>query len=543
MIRKSRLVRSVLGCCSLALVISIHAQDTTIATVERTFKPSIAADLVIAQRPIITLRAEVFGNSPARRIANIHARIEEVMEQGGACKLSVTNMFGGHVILIDGKPLVFITALDIDPTQGEVMEEVVQLTLTRLHMAIGENRELHDSHAMLRNGLFVLLYTALFALSLLLLGRLRRWIRLRTDAIIKHSIARSGIKGDTAQSNTIFLLAQRLILILSGALTLASTYFWLTAVLERIPLTRAWGEQMYSLLFRAGLWVLDGVIGALPGIAVVVFIFLVTRWTVRSISGLFMRIANGDIEVSWLDAATAAPTKQIVSILIWLFAIAIAYPYIPGSSSGAFQGVSVLAGVMLSLGSSGVVSQAAAGLILMYNRVIRVGEFVIIGDTSGTVTRIGYFNTSLRTGYEEVVIVPNTTFLSTSVVNLSRFADKGVLFKVSVGIGYETPWRQVHEMLLEAAARTPGLAADPAPWVNQHALGDFAVDYRLSFVVQAPNRGRPTVTALQANILDVFNENNVQIMTPSYEGDPQQAKVVDVAAQAPPLVRKAKPDV
>jgi small-conductance mechanosensitive channel len=306
-------------------------------------------------------------------------------------------------------------------------------------------------------------------------------------------------------------------------------------VLGRIPLTRAWSESMFEVLADAALWVFHGVVDALPGLAMVTLIFLITRSVARMITALFTRIQVGEIEVTWIDAGIAAPTRRVVVLLIWVFGLVIAYPYIPGSSSKAFQGVSVLAGVMLSLGSSGVISQAVSGLALMFNRLARVGECVAVGDVvTGVVKQIGYFNTTIVTSYGEEVTVPNSIVMSSKLTNLSRHPGaKGVLWTTGVTIGYDTPWRQVHAMLLEAARHTPELATDPTPAVAQHALNDFYVDYRLTIVVQGPFR--QTLSVLHANIQDVFNANGVQIMSPHYNRDPEQMKVVPPEQKDPSI--------
>jgi small-conductance mechanosensitive channel len=442
-------------------------------------------------------------------------------------------MFGGRAILVDGKPLMYVAAIDVDPTLGEDLDSTTRLIIERLRVAIDEQREMRDSSVMARNVLFVLLYTALLAVVLFLLGRLRRLVHRRAEAFIQRSIERSGIKGKgLSRSHTLVLVVQRLGMMLIGALMLTVLYFWLTAVLDRIPLTRAWSESMFHLLASVGLWALNGFLDALPGLAMVAVIYFITRSFAHLTAALFDRIQKGELEVSWIDASIAAPTRRIVVIFIWVFGLVIAYPYIPGSSSKAFQGVSVLAGVMLSLGSSGIISQLVAGLALMFNRILRVGECVAVGEiVTGVVKQIGYFNTIIVTSYGEEVTVPNGLVMSTKVTNLSRHEGKGVLWTTGVTIGYDTPWRQIHAMLLEAARRTPDLATDPAPKVAQHALNDFYVDYRITVIVQGPFR--LTLSALHANIQDVFNANGVQIMSPHYMADTDAAKVVPPEKQDP----------
>ncbi|PTT78019.1 mechanosensitive ion channel protein MscS, partial [Pelomonas sp. HMWF004] len=203
---------------------------------------------------------------------------------------------------------------------------------------------------------------------------------------------------------------------------------------------------------------------------------------------------------------------------------------LPGASSEAFKGVTVLAGLMVSLGASGVVGQLMAGLSLMYSRALRVGEYVRVGDVEGTVTGLGMFSTRLQTGMGEEVSLPNAVVFGQPIRNFSRLVpdDGQYIVHTAVTIGYSTPWRQVHALLLEAARRTPGLLAQPAPYVVQTALSDFYVEYRLCAQGSrtAPRRRAEAVSQLHGHIQDVFNENDVQIMSPHYRADPAPAQVV-----------------
>ena len=240
----------------------------------------------------------------------------------------------------------------------------------------------------------------------------------------------------------------------------------------------------------------------------------------------------GSAHAGWLDRDTARPTRNLVVAAIWIFALAMAYPYLPGAQSEAFKGLSVLVGLMISLGSTSIVGQGANGLILMFTRTVRQGEFVRIGEHEGTVMDVGAFTTRIRTGLGEELTLSNSVVATSTTKNYSR-AVKGGGFVVDtvVTIGYDTPWRQVHAMLVEAARRTNGILEQPAPTVFQTGLSDFYPEYRL--VAQAvPSEPRPravVISELHANIQDVFNENGVQIMSPHYLGDPADAKLVPPA--------------
>jgi small-conductance mechanosensitive channel len=261
------------------------------------------------------------------------------------------------------------------------------------------------------------------------------------------------------------------------------------------------------------------------------------------LDAFFERASHSRQRLSWLEPDVVGPTRRIAKAVLWLFALAMAYPYLPGSHTEAFKGLSVLLGLMLSIGSSNLVGHAGSGLILTYARVFRRGEYVRIADHEGTVTELGVFATRLRTGLGEEVTLANSLVLGAVTKNYSRAVQgAGFVVDTTVTIGYDTPWRQVHAMLIDAALRTPGVLANPAPRVFQTALSDFYPEYRL--VCQAvPTEPRPraeVLSALHANIQDVFNTHGVQIMSPHYLGDPAQAKLVPKGQwYAPP----AQPDL
>jgi small-conductance mechanosensitive channel len=205
----------------------------------------------------------------------------------------------------------------------------------------------------------------------------------------------------------------------------------------------------------------------------------------------------------------------------------IAYPYIPGSSSDAFKAISLFIGVLLSLGSSSFLSNLIAGYSLTYRRAFRMGDRVKIGEIVGDIIAVRLQVTHVRTLKNEEVIIPNSQILNSEVTNYSSMAHQpGVILHTTIGIGYETPWRQVEAMLLIAAQRTPGTLKVPAPFVLQKSLGDFAIVYELNVYSNDEHSMPRQYTALHHQILDIFNEYGVQIMTPAYERDPDAPKVV-----------------
>jgi small-conductance mechanosensitive channel len=310
------------------------------------------------------------------------------------------------------------------------------------------------------------------------------------------------------------------------ALTLVATYSWVTFGMLQFPYTRGWGEQLKSFLLEIAADVFMSMLHAIPGLVTVVVIFIAARFMDRLSRMLFDRVEKGWVYMRWIDRDTARPTRKIATVVIWLFALAMAYPYLPGAQTNAFKGLSVLVGLMVSIGASSVVGQAASGLILMYSRAFRVGEYVRIGDNEGTVRELGMFATRIATVAGEDLVIPNSHVLGHTTHNLSRMSAGGYAISTAVTIGYDAPWRQVHALLKEAAERTKAVRNYPAPYVIQTALSDFYVEYRLIARADA-DQPRPTVLSeLHGHILDCFNEHGVQIMSPHYRGDPAEPKVV-----------------
>jgi small-conductance mechanosensitive channel len=207
--------------------------------------------------------------------------------------------------------------------------------------------------------------------------------------------------------------------------------------------------------------------------------------------------------------------------------VVIAFPYIPGSSSLAFKGVSVFVGVLFSLGSQSAISNLIAGLALTYRRSFRVGDRVRIADITGDVLESKLRVTTLRTIKNEEIIIPNSLILNSHVINYSAEAlERGLILHTTVSIGYDTPWRQVHAMLLMAARKTPGLLDEPEPFVLQKSLDDFYITYELNVYTDKPEKMAGLYSELHQNILDVFNEYGVQIMSPNYKADRAEPAIV-----------------
>lgn len=310
-----------------------------------------------------------------------------------------------------------------------------------------------------------------------------------------------------------------------GLLVLGGLFLWLTAVLDALPTTHQWARHIEESMVQRLEQLAQSVLLALPGLGIVVILFFIVRVVHAILSHYFRLIEDGELESEAFDPVTAQTTRRLTGVGLWVAAIIIAYPYIPGSETSAFKGVTILAGLMLSLGSTNLVGQLVSGLVLIYSRAVRPGDAVIVGDAEGTVEELGLFSSAIRTPDEQLIWLPNSA-LASGVRNNSR-AGSGAAVRLTtqVTIGYDTPWRQVRELLLAAATKTDEVRREPAPFVRQVALEDFYVRYELVFAPADPARRKVVLSALHEAIQDEFQAAGVQIMSPHYLGDPAGAKI------------------
>lgn len=484
------------------------------------------AELVVANRTIITLNATLLGETPTARVLRAKAVVEEALRDSDELKVSVDSILNSHMVLIGNRRAFIVAPMDLFDGDTRTAAEKAATVLRQVVAESGEARSLRFllkalGYSALATLIFIGLIKGANLARRRLRGRLPQMMRERTRQLRVGQLPLFDMQN-------VYYLIDRLLRLLYWAFVLLLSYQWVSFVLSQFPYTRPWGETLNVHLLNLLRYLLHGILQAIPGIAIAITIFLIAR----GISGFSRRMLERMARpgtLKWLTEETLQPTTRLTSLAIWLFALVMAYPYLPGSGTDAFKGLSVLLGLMISLGASSVVGQAAAGLILTYSRTLKVGEYVRMGDNEGTVTEVGMFNTTIRTGLGEVLTLPNSMITGSVTRNYSRSVQgRGYIVDTVVTIGYDTPWRQVEAMLVEAARRTEGILSDPKPRVFQTGLSDFYPEYRL--VAQAvPSEPRPRaelLSLLHANIQDVFNEYGVQIMSPHYLGDPAQEKWV-----------------
>ena len=514
-----------LGLCTASAVLGIEGPG------EADPSGGAAADTAVVKLDGgVILRVRGIASFPAeRRAAEIGERIRAIAADPSIASGDITVQDkGDRTRILAADRWVF----DIVDADGEVegierslLAERVKL---RLQEALTDYRLDRTPRVLLRNSLYAL--GASVVVFGLYLG-LRKGFR-GLDRVVARQL-QTRLKALEAQSAR-FIRAQQLARLLRSllkviyALLLALTlYFYLNFVLGLYPWTRPFATWLFDLILSPLRSMGEAVLDTIPDLVFLAILFFVTRYILGMLRAFFGNIDNGVIKLASFEREWAWPTYRIARLLVLIFALVVAYPYIPGSDSEAFKGISLLIGLIVSIGSSSIIANIIAGYSLAYRRPFRIGDRVEINGTIGDVIEMRVLVTRLRSLKNEEVVIPSTAILNGQVVNFTSLAEQqGLILHTTVGIGYETPWRQVEAMLKLAADRTPGLLKKPEPFVLQKALGDFAVTYEINAHCANPQHMMQHYSNLHRNILDVFNEYGVAIMTPAYVADPPEPKLV-----------------
>lgn len=488
------------------------------------------ASVVVFNRTVVVFRAPYLGFSPAERAALATERVRSLLDRPGPGEVTTQPAPDGVRVQLDGTLAFMVTAGDANTPNEETQQATAARAADALRQVIAETRELRDTRAMAKAAALAALTTLVYAALMWGLLRLRRLVGnriLRTTGQHAQRLQVSGVQ--IVERDWVLRITHRVVSGIFILVALLLTYEWVSRMLGFFPFTRPWGERLNGFLLRTATELLSGIAAAVPQLLIAAVIFLIARSITNLLDRFFDRVQSGSLDLGWVDKDTVRPTRRLLTLVVWLLALVMAYPYLPGAETEAFKGLSVLVGLMISIGGASVIGQAFSGVILIYTRTFRVGEYVRIDSHEGTVVEMTMYQTRIRTGLGEELTLPNSLVLGTVTKNYSRTVHgAGFILDTTVTIGYDTPWRQVHAMLVDAAVRTPGVLGKPSPHVFQTALSDFYVEYRL--VAQAiPSEPRPraeVLSQLHQNIQDVFNENGVQIMSPHYLGDPAEAKLV-----------------
>jgi small-conductance mechanosensitive channel len=419
----------------------------------------------------------------------------------------------------DGADVLMVVTVDDVPKSARNIQEFASQTLEQVQVAVANYRTRSNWKTYgLGAALTVFSILALW-LALRWNNRLFVWLTRKASGL--HDYWKGGIhfKGIEVLSSTriehIVLLSLKALRVFVMLLCL---YFFMPLILSFFPETRALGAKILDYLISPFTSIFFTIVKYIPNFFFIFVIGVIAKYALKLISYVFTLIERRELVFDWFYDDWARPTYQIVRFLVIVTALISAYPYIPGSSSQAFQGVGLVLGAIISFASSSAISNIVAGVILTYTRAFRLNDRITVGETTGDVVEKTLLVTRLKTTKSVVVTIPNSLVMGAQIINYSTSADvgEGVILHTTVTIGYDVPWKQVESLLVEAAQETRHVLKSPLPFVLQTSLDDWYVSYEINAYTKEPEFMASIYSDLHKNILEKFDAAGVEIMSPHY---------------------------
>ena len=396
-----------------------------------------------------------------------------------------------------------------------------QLAAAKRKVIVDKLKVMKDEHSLWQLGKRILYFILvivgqflLFKLTIWLFNKLKARIQRLKDTKLKPiSIQDYELLDTQKQVNLLVFLAS----LLRYAVMLLQLILTVPLLFAIFPQTKDLAYKLFSYIWEPIKSIFLGIVEYIPNLFTIFVIWLAVKYLVRLVHYLASEIQSERLKIGGFYADWAMPTFHIVRFLLYAFMIAMIYPYLPGSKSGVFQGISVFVGLIVSLGSSTVIGNIIAGLVITYMRPFKLGDRIKLNDTTGNVIEKTPLVTRIRTPKNEVVTIPNSFIMSSHTVNFSQSArDYGLIIHSEVSIGYDIPWRKTHQLLIEAALNTPGVVDDPRPFVLETSLQDYYPVYQVNAYIKDANQLAQVYSDLHQNIQDRFNEEGIEIMSPHY---------------------------
>jgi len=368
----------------------------------------------------------------------------------------------------------------------------------------------------------ILLTLLVIAVVIGLVYLVNRLFRTLTAKLLK---GEGRLKDGIRIKNYQLLDSDRQLWVISAALSIARwiiiillIYMALPVLFGIFPFTKDLSENLLAYILAPLKKIGSAIWNYIPDLMTILVLLVVFRYVLRFVRFIKTEVERGKLTIPGFYKDWANPTYQIIRVLILAFMLIVIFPYLPGSDSGVFKGVSVFMGVLFTFGSAGALGNVVAGLVLTYMRAFRIGDRVKIGEVTGDIIEKTLLVTRVRTIQNEVVSIPNSTVMSNHTINYSvEAAEKGLIIHTTVTIGYDAPWRQVHQLLIDAALSSDMIEAEPKPYVLQTSLDDYYVSYQINAHTKSPNKQALIYSSLHANIQDIFNKAGVEIMSPHYK--------------------------
>ncbi|WP_063748499.1 mechanosensitive ion channel family protein [Fischerella sp. PCC 9605] len=521
----NRLLREIIIAIFVALLIIITPISTFAQSPSPTETPTKGVPVKLDDKTLFLIQYKLFSPSINQRAEGISSRIQQVADNQtipvDTLRTSNVETEAGTSTIIYAQDIAILAVSDADAKAVKLTQQTLaNQYLQTIKNAISQYREERSATYLTRAAITAAVSTIVLILTLLVLWnvipRFYHWL----DAHHQRWIPNIRIQNlDLLSSQQISAIIQGLTRILHFVIVVTLLYFYLSLVLSLFPQTKQFGTSLFANLQAALTAVWQGFLGYLPKLLRIGLIVLLTRYILSFLKFIFTNLERRTLVIQGFYPEWAKPTYQLLSFAIVAVATAIAFPYLPGSDSPAFQAISIVLGALVSFGSSTAIANAIAGFSLVYTRAFQIGDRVQVGDVMGFIEEKQLLVTRIRTLDNILVSIPNSALLSSNVINyntLLKDRQTPVIVHTTVTLGYEAPWRSVHETLIAAAVATTDILSQPPPFVLQTALNDFYVSYQLRAYTNNPMKLERIYSELHQNIQDKCNEANIEICSPHY---------------------------
>lgn len=457
--------------------------------------------------------------TPSERAVNISARIRKLYDNDFLKLDSIRVVHSENTYDVVYGEVVIMSVSENDALwYGQSMQRLANYCKTTIKESIVKARVENSFRKVATRIGLVLLVIALTWLIFWLIGkgneRLLQYIKSNKDRWFRSLTYKEYtlLSADQELQGVLFLLK-----IVKWFVYVLLLYISLPIIFSIFPFSRDWADSLFGLVWSPFKGILMAVWRYLPNLFSILVIYFVMKYFIRFVKYIFHEIEADKLKISGFHADWAMPTYSIIRILLYAFMFVLIFPYLPGSDSSIFKGVSVFIGILFSLGSSSAIANMVAGLVITYMRPFRLGDRIKIGDATGDVVEKTLLVTRIRTVKNEVITIPNSSILSSNTTNYSsETEDAGLVVHTTVTIGYDVPWREMHQALIDAALRTDMILSDPPPFVLQTGLDDFYVSYQINGYTREAGKQGLIYSQLHQNIQDVCNERGIEIMSPHY---------------------------
>lgn len=468
---------------------------------------------------LFTIYSKLGSFSPKDRAHAISERIKKLADviDAEADTLIVIESEGTYDVMHGETIIVTVSENDAiwnDKPAKELAEEYAEIIMASIKRYQSET----STMTILKRISLVLLVLLVLIAVIYWNGRLFKW----TAKKIEDQDGKK-LKGIKIKNYTLFDSKREVKALLfvnkisKACINILLLYIALPILFGIFPWTRNFADTLFGYVLNPIKSMGSSFLHYLPNLITIIVIIFIFRYVKKGLYFLKTEVEKGNLVLSGFYADWANPTYQIIKVLLFAFMVVVIFPYLPGSDSPVFQGVSVLLGFLITFGSAGSLSNIVAGVVLTYMRLFSIGDRVKIGDVFGDVVEKSLLVTRVRTTKNEIISIPNSNVMSSHTINYSSDApEKGLIIHSTVTIGYDVPWKKMHETLLEAAKRTDFMLATPEPFVLQTSLDDFYVSYEINGYTKDPNKQALIYSSLHQNIQDVCNENGIEILSPHY---------------------------